>query len=368
MLAIQLNIFMTILLAGIAVHAYFKLDRKEQVHRLFFELMLLTIVILILEILSVVLNSGFDTHFIIAHKLVDTLGFTLTPLVPIIVVLYVYKRTNRYQKITMYKFFWLSIPFAINSILSLGSYHFNWIFRITDENMYFRGPLWFVSPMTSYFYYILNLRILYDCRKKLNKEELLMLSLLTIIPAVLSSFQLYYFVYLTIWNSVAIAVIINYIFIIHSHTKLDPLTGLGNRLAYNEYLAGLRRKSNIVLSVISIDLDNFKRVNDLWGHHEGDKALRIFARQLEDVFEGNGVLIRWGGDEFIVLLNENRKEVLEKYLKTLIDKINEYDERNDLPYQINFSYGMTIFNNAYHSIDDLIQHSDKLMYQEKQKK
>lgn len=358
---------MIILLAGIIVHAYFNLDKKEQVNILFFRLMFLMLIILFLEILSVILNSVFDPRFITPHKMVDMLGFTLTPLVPIHVVLYVYKRINPYQRVPKNKLVWLSAPLIVNSVLSLGSYHYNWIFRITAQNVYLRGPLWSVSPLSCYFYYILNLVILYNNRKKINREELFTLSLLSVIPGTLSFIQLFYFVYLTIWNSVAIAVMINYVFIINNQTMIDPLTKLGNRLAYSKYIASLRGNDNIVLSVVNIDLDGFKTINDLWGHHQGDEVLKAFAKQLKNVFE-DGVLIRWGGDEFIVLLHENRREVLEKYLKTLSDRINKYNDRNDLPYKINFSYGIAIFNNAYQSIDDLIQHSDKLMYEEKQKK
>ena len=363
-----MNIFMVILLSCIAVHACFKLNRKEQVHRLFLVLIFLTILILLLEILSVLLNSSNHINFIIVHKLVNALGFTLSPLVPICAVLYLYKITNKYKKIDINKFLWLSVPFIVNSIISLGSYSFNWVFGITSENIYVRGPLFFVSPMTSYFYYIINLLLLYDSRKKLNREELFMLSLPTSIPAVLSIFQLYYFIYLTIWNSVAITVVINYIFIVHSQSKLDPLTGLGNRIAYDEYLISLRRKSNIVLSVLNIDLDDFKGINDVFGHHEGDKVLRLFARQLEDVFDGKGVSIRLGGDEFIVLINENQREILEKYINTLNSNINAYNESSNMPYYITFSYGMAIFDNEYASIYELIQHSDKLMYEEKKEK
>lgn len=368
MLAIQLNIFMVILLSSIAVHACFKLNRKELLHRLFLVLIFLTILILILEILSVLLNSSSYMHFMTAHKLVDTLGFTLSPLVPICAALYVYKITNKCKRIEINKFFWLSVPFGVNSFLSLGSYNFNWIFGITNENIYVRGPLFFVSPLTSYFYYIINLLLLYSSRKKLNREELFILSLLTGIPAVLSIFQLYYFIYLTIWNSVAIAVVINYIFIVHSQAKLDPLTGLGNRIAYDEYLTSLRRKSNIVLSVVNIDLDNFKSINDVFGHHEGDKVLRLFASHLEDVFEGKGVPIRLGGDEFIVLINENQRESLEQYIKILNNRIDAYNESNDMPYRIKFSYGLAMFDNTYNSIYELVQRSDKLMYEEKKKK
>jgi len=368
MLAIQLNIFMVILLSIIFVYACFKFDRKERALRVFFALIVVTTLILVLEILSVLLNSGHNINLIVAHKLVDTLGFTLAPLVPIFAALYVYKRTNEYTKIRVNKFFWLCVPVVISGILSLGSYHYNWIFSISNENVYMRGPLFFVSPLTIFFYYAVNLLFLYENRHKLNKEELFILCLLSLITVVMSVFQLHYFVYLTIWNSMAISIVVNYIFIIHSQTKIDPLTGLGNRLAYDEYLANLRRKSNLVLSVVNIDLDDFKSINDVYGHHEGDNVLRVFAQNLKAVFEGKGMPVRVGGDEFIVLISENQKEIIEHYIEMLIDRINAYNKKSDMPYRISFSYGMTIFDSTYNDLQELIQHSDKLMYQAKQKK
>lgn len=369
MLAIQMNIFMVILLSLIAVHAFYKIGRKAHTaHRVFLALIFLTILILILEIFSVLLNSNTYINFITAHKLIDTIGFTLTPLVPILALLFTYKITNKCKNINKKSFWWLSVPFVINSILSFGSFKFNWIFAITDENIYMRGPLWFVSPMVSYFYYFINLLFLYKVREKLNREELLILSLLALIPSLLSIVQLYYFVYLTIWNSVAIAVVINYIFIVYSQIKIDPLTRLGNRIAYDEYIAIISKKSGIVLAVVNIDLDDFKHINDIFGHHEGDKVLRVFARHLEEVFDGKGVPLRLGGDEFIVLVKESRREIVEMYVETLKTNINTYNETSNMPYHIQFSYGTAIFDNTYNNIHELIQHSDKLMYEEKNKR
>ncbi|MEN6564902.1 MAG: GGDEF domain-containing protein [Veillonellales bacterium] len=367
-LAIQLNIFMVILLFTIAVHGSFRLNRKEEVHRLFLTLICLTIFILILEILSVVLNSSDYIDFIVIQRLVDTLGFTLTPVVPIVATLYAYKKINKFKKIAISKFGWLAVPFIINGILSLGSYHFNWIFSITNENLYVRGPLFFVSPMTSFFYYIIHLLFVYDNHEKVSQEELVILGSLTLFPAVLSIFQLYYFIYLTIWNSVGIAIVINYIFIVHEQAKRDPLTGLGNRMAYDEYLAKWNRKSNIILSVINIDMDDFKNINDVYGHHEGDEALKLFARKLEEVFEGIGICIRCGGDEFILLLNESRRDRVEEYVKTLNNKIDAYNDSNAMPYHIQFSWGIAIYDDSFDNIYELIRHSDRLMYEAKQKK
>ena len=357
---------MVILLISIATHTYLNFDRKEAVHRFLFILIVLTIAVLLLEIFSVLLNSVYYIKFMTIHKTVDTLGFALTPWIPVAAALYVYKRTNRYKRLKMANFFWLGIPVVVSSFLSLGSSHYNWIFSITNENIYMRGPLFFVVPMTVFFYYVVNLLFLYDSRNKLHKQELIVLSLLSVIPAAMSVFQLHYFIYLTIWNSTAISIVINYIFFIHSQTKIDPLTGLGNRLAYDECLASFQRKSNIVLSVVNMDLDDFKSINDIYGHHEGDKVLRVFAQAIKDVFEEKGIPIRVGGDEFIVLLSENKKKIIEKDIKILIGKINAYNEKSDMPYRINFSYGMTIYDNSYNNLHELVQQSDKLMYKEKQ--
>ncbi|GAB6180172.1 hypothetical protein JCM14036_14910 [Desulfotomaculum defluvii] len=197
---------------------------------------------------------------------------------------------------------------------------------------------------------------------------MIILSLFAIFPSLLSIFQLYYFIYLTIWNSLAIAIVINYIYIIHSQTKLDPLTRIGNRIAYDEHLTILSRKKNIVLAVLYIDLDDFKTINDVYGHDEGDKVLRIFARQLEEAFEWKGVSIRLGGDEFIVLINENRTKVLKGYIEQLNNNIYNYNVSSNKPYSIKYSYGMAIFNSSYKNIHELIQYCDKLMYEKKNKK
>ena len=368
MIEVQVNIFMVLLLGSIAVHAYLKFNRKEPVHQLFFALIVLTIVILLLEMLSVLLNSASCKNLLVLHKLVDTAGFVLAPLAPIVAALYAYKRTNRYIRLKIGRIIWLGAPAFGNAIVSLGSYQYNWIFSITNENLYLRGPLFFISPVSISFYYCIILWVLYDNRKKINHEERVMLSLLPIIPFLLSVFQLYYFVYLTIWNSLAIAIVMNYIFILHNQTQIDPLTGLGNRLAYDECIANLSHKSKLVLSVVNIDLDDFKSINNLYGHHEGDKVLRAFASELKAVFDGVGLPIRVGGDEFIVWIRENNPAIIEQYMATLTERVKTYNEKTGRPYQVSFSYGMTVLNEQYNDLQELVQHSDKLMYEEKQRK
>ena len=368
MLIVQLNFFMLLLLSGISVHAWYKLDRKDPAYQPFFRLLSMTMLILLLEIFSDLLNSELYLHLIALHKMIDMLGFLLAPVVPVLAVLYVYKRICRYKKIPAGIALLLSLPFVANAIFSVGSIWFHWIFTIDADNLYQRGPLFFISPLACYFYYFVNAGILLRVRDRISREELLVLSLFTIVPAILSVVQLYYFIYLTIWNSIAVAVVINYIFIVNSQIKIDPLTRLGNRIAYTEYLAVLGRKTDIVLAVINMDLDDFKTINDTCGHQEGDLVLQLFAGQMESVFGENGLCIRWGGDEFMVLLRESRLEIIESYIAALNRRIDRCNEERQKPYQIRFSAGVAVFNDSCRSFDALIEQSDKLMYAAKNQK
>jgi GGDEF domain-containing protein len=67
-------------------------------------------------------------------------------------------------------------------------------------------------------------------------------------------------------------------------------------------------------------------------------------------------------------MNESREEAIERSMDRLIHQIGAYNESSNMPYRIEFSYGMTIFNREYHSIDELIERSDQLMYKEKRSK
>jgi len=363
-----MNFFILILLFSIGVHAYLKLDKKEQIHRLFLTLLSFTILMLFLTNCRVVLHSSNQNDFFMLQKMLEIVFFVLSPIIPILSLLYVYTYINKHHKIKINKINALTVPVVINGIISVANYHFSLIFSINSNNVYVQGPLFWLVPMVIAFYYSLNLMVLYNGRKKLRKDEFWVMGSLTFIPILVSGFQIYYTHYFTIWNSVAIAVVMNYVFVLHNMVLRDPLTGLGNRMAYDEYLANLKNKHNIIFSVINIDMDDFKAINDSFGHEEGDKVLRFFATQLETVFQDKGVAIRLGGDEFIVLLKEGKSSNLEQYIQSLQDKICIYNKKNKLMHPIAFSYGIAIFNDSYHNITELINYSDKLMYEEKKKK
>src|SRR6185369_5874495 len=78
----------------------------------------------------------------------------------------------------------------------------------------------------------------------------------------------------------------------------DPLTGLANRALFNERL----ERSPLPLTLLALDLDKFKAVNDTMGHEAGDELLKQVAARLTPLVSDNGLVARLGGDEFMVLL------------------------------------------------------------------
>jgi diguanylate cyclase len=90
-------------------------------------------------------------------------------------------------------------------------------------------------------------------------------------------------------------------------SMLDTLTNLANRRAF-EYQLRARVEGDSVFSLLMIDLNEFKLVNDRYGHLAGDDLLRQFAAELSGQFSGDDMVARWGGDEFVVLTACDLKE------------------------------------------------------------
>ncbi|NPV90166.1 MAG: GGDEF domain-containing protein [Firmicutes bacterium] len=104
----------------------------------------------------------------------------------------------------------------------------------------------------------------------------------------------------------------------------DPLTNLANRHALEEICAGIENGfGREVCTMSMLDLDNFKRFNDLFGHLEGDRLLKKVADVLQENMRGDDLVLRYGGDEFLVILWGANREEAEKAIKRIKDRVWE---------------------------------------------
>ncbi len=159
---------------------------------------------------------------------------------------------------------------------------------------------------------------------------------------------------------------------LHNMSITDELTGLLNRrgffsLAQQQLKIAERKKREMY--VIYADLDGLKKINDTWGHKEGDKALSEAADLLRNTFRESDVISRLGGDEFAVLVEVsevNDEVIIRKRLQERLHEINSQEERR---YRLLISIGLVRFDpyNPY-GIDELLSQADNLMYTNKKSK
>lgn len=152
----------------------------------------------------------------------------------------------------------------------------------------------------------------------------------------------------------------------------DELTLISNRRGF-VYLASRMlhhcQSKSMNASLVFIDLDKFKMINDNHGHGEGDRALVYFAELLKRTFGGADVIARLGGDEFVVLISGKVKQGAEQEVIALQQRVDEHNASHITPYELAFSYGIVEFDpTAPHSLEALLAEGDSTMYRIKKSK
>lgn len=146
----------------------------------------------------------------------------------------------------------------------------------------------------------------------------------------------------------------------------DSLTGLKNRAAFEDEIAK-KVQRNRQYSLLMIDLDNFKIVNDDLGHQEGDELLKVTATTISEVIGSENIAARVGGDEFLVLLNTSKLEKVIRITQQLIRKINE-EMTNQLMnrgVKASISIGIAIAKSD-DNFETLYEKADRALYQSKE--
>lgn len=149
----------------------------------------------------------------------------------------------------------------------------------------------------------------------------------------------------------------------------DTLTGIYNRNGGEKLIAKLMRKEH-QFALALIDLNGFKAVNDIYGHDAGDEVLIFVAEQLKEKIRKNDVAIRWGGDEFMLLLQADDEESV----KSVIEKVNTgvkqpfYFNNDSKPTVVSMSVGVAFYPQTSRNLHALIKLADIAMYKAKQNK
>ncbi|MBK6487946.1 MAG: diguanylate cyclase [Gemmatimonadetes bacterium] len=153
---------------------------------------------------------------------------------------------------------------------------------------------------------------------------------------------------------------------------VDELTGLYNRrgfLTLAQQQLKQARRGHRELVLLFIDMDDFKEINDNFGHSEGDAALVRASQILKHTFRDSDIVARVGGDEFVVLATDTGATGSEVIIGRLRDELRERNERDGYPYRLSFSVGASRFDpDAPPSIEELMAAADHMLYAQKKQK
>ena len=145
--------------------------------------------------------------------------------------------------------------------------------------------------------------------------------------------------------------------------RTDHLTEIANRRAFFD-LANMElhkaRRYRTPLSILYLDIDNFKHINDRYGHQDGDQLLRLVAKTIKNHVRAIDVTARFGGDEFGILLAETGSAPASLVAQKLKEKLEELVHRNGWP--VTFSTGIVTFEAMPASVDEMIDAVDAQMY------
>ncbi len=146
----------------------------------------------------------------------------------------------------------------------------------------------------------------------------------------------------------------------------DVLTRCGSRAACLSLLEALEKQRNTRISIIYMDLNNFKFVNDTYGHDEGDQLLRIFGATLKNVFGSIGFVGRHGGDEFVVIVTDLTDTEIEALCTEVSEILLQESKKLAFPYTMSTSYGYASREPGDNALlDTIVQQADEQMYKQK---
>ena len=254
----------------------------------------------------------------------------------------------------------------ISIVLLVINIFYPLVFSVSDGR-YQRGFAYIIFLIFAAFY-ILDSLYLYVKRVKKNGSLKLFPVHIFLIPVILGVVIQAFFVEIAItWTSIAISVAGIMTALKNEIIFTDCLTGLYNRM-YLEFLHKRAcNKKDCWVSGIMIDLNGFKQINDNYGHAEGDLALCIVADLLRKSFSEYGVVTRFAGDEFVIMLNTTDEQLIQKIIKSAKKNFVTENEKSDKPYQLSASMGYAITNLSNETIDDFMNRIDEQMYQDKMK-
>jgi len=358
---LYVNFYSALLLLVLLAIIYIKRELYNFSSKIFKYMIIINIILSIFEVISLLIDGMDNTVLWFMNYTLNFTIFLLTPLIGSLWAMYIDHKI--FQGYNRRKFYYVYLtPFFIVVTLLLVNLRYPVLFSISANNVYSREPLIMFDFLMLFTLLILMTYIVLKNRKKVKKSVVSGSLIFLILPAIGGIIQMSFYGVATLYSAFSLGIISSYIILETIGSSIDNLTGLFTRDKASEYINELINTKN-EFGVLLIDLDDFKKINDEYGHNEGDKYLKLFGEVLTRVFEKDDIISRFGGDEFIIVKNNFVKKDKPCLIKAINDDIKDNLNSNMLSIPINFSVGCSVYNSTLNkSEEELIIEADNNMY------
>ncbi len=349
-------------------------DRQERrSERLAFNrVVLATLLILLLDIAWIVLEGRADPAVRALNALINSCYLSFSGLIGYLWFQYSDCKMKR-AALRGWRRALLLAPMVFLLALCAASPWTGWMYTVSASGVYERGLLHYWQQVITFGYLALaTVRSLYFMRGESNRDrrrEMLTLLGFILLPILGGVLGILYFGLPSVWPAVALSLLMVYITFQDDQISTDPLTGLNNRRQFDKFLAAAltdaRRTERMQL--ILLDVDSFKRINDTYGHLEGDRALTETAAVLKRVCaRRDAFLARYGGDEFAIISHCETEESLGQLAEDIREGFRQRNRRPEARFPLSASIGVAEFDPSHtNSASRLIQTADEALYREK---
>lgn len=284
-------------------------------------------------------------------------NLVIGPLWVMLISLHIHGRISSFQRTLL-----LSISGFVFLLLIVNLFY-PIFFEIDKSNVYSRGPLFFVNNLVELAFFIDVIIIYWVGIKHSGGVKFFPVWQFVWPVFVCVCLQNVFYGISTVWVGTAVGFTSIMLALQNENIFIDKLTKLFNRYYLDKIFEELRRKSKI--TVMMIDMNGFKEINDNLGHSQGDDALVSIAEILMTTIGSHGAAVRYAGDEFVIVLNVDDKKVAESYRGRIKKNIAKFNQESGKKYQLSASIGLGIFDLKKSNFDEILEIIDKRMYDDK---
>lgn len=362
-----MNAYSAAILVIIFFHAIKFFDKNSLSDKLYMCILSVTAFLLVMDVLS-----RFDGNIAPVYPVINCIGnfvvFMMCLVFPSLWLVYVHYQVFDDERKAMRLFLPLGIINLAFGAVLVYSGRYGWFYYIDSDNIYHRGPLFWIPVSVVMLLIVAAFAVTVSNRRKLDRRSFYSLIFFAVPPFICVLLQTAFYGTSLVLSGVVLSMLVVFINIQNNRLHTDYLTGLGNRKKLDLYLGKKIKQCSgrKVFSAILIDINNFKRINETYGHEAGDDALLFAAKMLKRCIRNNDFIARYGGDEFCIVLDVSDENELKEIVGKIKSRLEECSDSGNCTYKLNFSMGYAVYDPSVHrNAKRFIRHIDLLMYENK---